>query len=88
MTTLQDAMLMKRTKAARVRSALLEFEPSAEITEEVLEGGAPGHEQIILRVAIPGLEWEQVMPRMITFRLARRDDLLAEVGDDVCIVTK
>jgi len=50
--------------------------------------GAPGNEQILLHVAIPGLRHAEVMPRMRAFQQARWDDLLADIGDDVCIVSE
>ena len=66
-------------KADRVRAALMEYAPTAEITDT---------EQIILHVAIPGLTHAEVMPTMRAFQRARWDDLLAEIGDDVCIVSE
>ena len=59
-----------------------------EITDTILMNGAPDNEQIILHVAIPGLTHAEVMPTMRAFQRARWDDLLAEIGDDVCIVSE
>jgi hypothetical protein len=88
MTTAADTMAAKTEKARRLRAALLSDVPGAEITESVLMEGAPGNEQIVLHVAIPGLTHGEVMPRMRAFQRARWDDLLADIGDDVCIVSE
>ena len=88
MATAADTMAEKVEKARRLQAALIADVPGAEITESVLMEGAPGNEQILLHVAIPGLTHAEVMPRMRAFQRARWDDLLAEIGDDVCIVSE
>ena len=88
MATAADTMAEKVEKARRLRAALIADVPGAEITESVLMEGAPGNEQILLHVAIPGLTHAEVMPRMRAFQRARWDDLLVEIGDDVCIVSE
>ena len=88
MSTAANTMAAKAEKARRLRAALIEDVPGAEITESILMTGAPGNEQVILHVAIPGLRHAEVMPRMRAFQRARWDDLLADIGDDVCIVSE
>lgn len=88
MTTAADTTAAKAEKARRLREALVEDVPGAEVTESILMEGAPGNEQILLHVAIPGLRHADVMSRMRAFQEARWDDLLADIGDDVCIVSE
>lgn len=71
----------------RVRGALAAFMPGARITETVLVTEEPGDEQVFLHVSVPGLSRDQVMPRLREFERLRWNDLLADVGDDVCLIS-
>lgn len=88
MAIARDTVSAKEAKAACVRAALTAFLPQAEVTESILENGAPGHEQVILWVAIPGLRRADVMSHIRAFERMHAAHLPGMVDHDVCVVSR